>query len=319
MEASPKLLATRKGVLSRRREALLEVAQAQDAFREADAADLKNRALRAAQEAQHVGDSLERLLASEFIPQHGPSQLISPSAFFVSPLFCVRSKKTPRVQWLTLEIPSGSGFTLTYRGPELRQSDGLVFMSLLNLIRDTRVGEYVRFSPKELCEAVFGRYDGPARRSLKEHIQRLQSSLIEFQNFTVQLCQKFYHTSAGDWQVAMDRDIVELFTRSRYVWLEFEQRKALPEGLATWLYGYIESQTMLIPTAIEDLHLLCGSVATPKSFLDSLRDALGVLVAAQVIDAGWTIKNGRLAWRKLKSDATPKTTKHQAPGVFDAS
>ena len=37
-------------------------------------------------------ESLESLLQTNFIPQHGPGQLISPRDLFVSPLFRVRSK-----------------------------------------------------------------------------------------------------------------------------------------------------------------------------------------------------------------------------------
>lgn len=305
-ESSYGEMATRAGVLERKKHARANKEEASQEFKSAKGnAQAQNHAVQAAQEFQAEEAHLENLLQSKFIPQHSPTQLISPSAFFVSPLFCVRSKRAPRKDWVTFEmVAAPTDLTLKYRGPELRQSDGLVFMALLNLARDVQVGQHVSFSPEELCHAVFGRYDGPARKSLKEHIHRLQSALVEFSEFTVQLCLRFSHSSKGPWKVALDEDIVRLFSQVRHVWLELQQRKSLPEGLATWLYGFIESQSSLIPTSVETLHRLCGSEASTKSFTDSLRETLHVLANQGVLDEGWSLKGGKVKWRKAMRKTT---------------
>lgn len=253
-------------------------------------------------QSQHDGQArLEGLLQSDFLPQHGPRQLLSPRAFFVSPLFRVCSKRLTRERSVALDLKNAQGdVILRYQGPELRQSDGLIFMALLNLVRDVRTGERVSFTADDVCRTVFGRYDGPTRASLKDHIKRLQRGLIEFDNFSVQLCLRFEFPARGTWSVALDKDIVQLFRRSPEVWLDLPKRLALPEGLSTWLYAFIESQTRLIPASIESLRALCGSDASSESFPRTLRLALKELSRQEVIDEGWSMKGGTVHWRKCK-------------------
>jgi hypothetical protein len=261
----------------------------------------RNRLYKVIQDTCNEQSQLEALLESDFMPQHGPRQLISPRAFFVSPLFRVGSKKVARERSVTLQMKnSQGGLVFTYNGPELRQSDGLVFMALLNLTRDVRLGETVSFQAEELCRNIFGRYDGPTRQLLQDHIKRLQRALIEFDRFSVQLCLRFDYAARGAWKVALDKDIVQLFRRSTDVWLDLPRRQALPEGLSTWLYGFVESQTKLIPMPVETLHELCGSDAHPESFIRMFRLALKDLTSQEVIDAGWTLKKGLVHWRKSK-------------------
>ena len=105
------------------------------------------------------------MLQTQFVPQQGPRQLISPRDLFVSPLFRVRSKALPRERFMEFSIAASSGSSaLRYSGPELRQSDGLVFLALVNMARDVRAGKPVSFSPGALCHGLHGQYNGPARK-----------------------------------------------------------------------------------------------------------------------------------------------------------
>lgn len=260
----------------------------------------RNRLYRVIQQSVDEQNHIENVLQSEFLPQHGPSQLISPRAFFSSPLFRVGSKKIARERSVTLQLKTPQGSAIFgYTGPELRQSDGLVFMALLNQARDSRLGEEVSFQVDDLCTRIFGRYDGPTRQLLLEHIKRLQRGLIEFDRFSVQLCLRFDHPARGVWKVALDKDIVQLFKRSTEVWLDLPKRQALTEGLSSWLYGFIESQTKLIPMSLSYLRELCGSDAQPESFIRMFRLAMKDLESQKVVDDGWSLKKGYVHWRKL--------------------
>lgn len=246
--------------------------------------------------------SLEHLLENQFIPVHSDDQLLSPRALFVSPLFCVKSKATPRAAYVSLKV--GAEESLSYVGPELRQSDGLVFLALINMARDVRAGLPITFDPEALCRSLIGQYNGPARARLKESIQRLQQALLKFERFSMQLCQRFDYPSRGHWTVAMDPHIVALFLKAPNVWLNLGQRLALPEGLCTWLYAYVESQTTLIPIKTETLRELCGSDATVKAFENKLRDALRHLVLQGVLAPEWRIEKGLLRWMKQRPAAS---------------
>jgi hypothetical protein len=246
----------------------------------------------------HVEDC-ERVLRTKFVPAHGPSQFLSPRAFFTSPLFNVRNNRVPRRAAVVLTLPGAEGMgEVCYDGPELRQSDGLVFLSLLHIFRDIEVGTLALFRPTELCKAVFGRYDGNTRNALREHIQRLQKGLVIFENRSIQLCLGFDFPNDGLWGVGLDKKIVHLFQFWPEVWMQIRLRKALPDGLATWLYGYVESQTRLIPTKLSTLRDACGSDAVEKSFHRRFQNALASLAEHGVIEVGWSIQRGVVHWMK---------------------
>lgn len=245
--------------------------------------------------------ALERRLEEHFVPQHAPHQLLSPRAFFHSPLFSASNKKVGRARTVDIALQSKSGLPgFRYNGPELRQSDGRVFLSLLHMLRDVEVGTRVNMKPELVCRAIFGRYDGKTRVQLREHIQRLQKGLIVTDKYSVQLCLGFEYPQRGPWTVALDKHIVELFRISPEVWLSMRIRLSLPEGLATWLYTFIESQTKLIPMKISTLRTLCGSESQERAFVNSLRRALRTVADTGIIDTKWTLREGEVRWLKKK-------------------
>lgn len=248
---------------------------------------------------------LERCLVEQFVPQHNDQQFLSPRAFFISPLFRVCSKALPRNKQLELCLPTmGGRAPVRYSGPELRQTDGRVFLALLHMLRDVQLGIKVNFQPESVCRALFHRYDGPSRALLRTHIQRLQKGLIISDHFSVQLCLSFEYPRLGGWTVALDPHIVELFKFSPEVWFPLQYRLELNDGLATWLYTYIESQTKLIPMRIARLRELCGSNAGDRAFTNSLRLALHHVAATGLIDTAWTLRGGQVRWLKKSRSST---------------
>lgn len=296
---------TRRGVLQAKRRSEAARAEAFKEYRGLSACPEKEelqRAIRAyAEDARH----LETQLDTDFVPLHGPQQLISPRSFFVSPLFHVRSKKLARKQHVELTLPNSVGrLPIRYEGPELRQSDGRVFLALLHMLRDVRAGTAVTIEAESVCKALFGCYDGASRMRLRLHIQRLQKGLIISEIFSVQLCLRFDYPTRGPWTVSLDPKVVELFRASPDVWLSGEVRLSLPEGLATWLYAYIASQTRLIPMKLSTLRDLCGSEAGEKGFLNRFRDAMKELTQRGIIDTGWSVSRGEVRWLKLRESSS---------------
>lgn len=290
---------TRPGTIAAKRiqESLRQ--QAAKELRRARSPDEKSQLYQEIQGRTNQAAFLEYQLQANFIPPHTQEQFLGPRIFFVSPLFRVRSTKEARQHHIELRLPVPIGRPeIRYKGPELRQSDGVVFLALLHMLRDVRAGLAVTLRPEAVCRSLFGRYDGNARRQLREHIQRLQQGLLISETFSVQLCQAFEYPKTGAWTVALDRHIIKLFSVSPEVWLPLHQRLSLPEGMATWLYGFISSQTKLIPMRLTTLRELCGSEANNKAFCNRTRDALKLLARLGAIDAGWSLKDGEVRWRK---------------------
>ena len=245
-----------------------------------------------------VIECLEVGMQADFVPQHAQLELVSPRYFFTGCLFNVKNRSAPRAAQLEFSLDRGSPDGPRYMGPELRQDDGLVFMALLNLCRDYRVGKQACFDVSAMTMALGGRYNGQKRTRLKRIIQRLQRATIEFPGFTVQLVQRFEHPKFGDWSVALDRHIVELFRVQQTVWLDLSLRLHFPEGLTTWLYCYVRSQTKLIPWRIVDLRERCGSDGNLKTFREMLGKSLRHLANVGVIDSGWSLDGQLVRWRK---------------------
>ena len=294
---------TRKGMLEHKQR-LVELRQ----LTHAETRGMRSSAVKSAlyQQIRDFNDDehvVEQELKDCFIPQHGPSQFISPRAFFVSALFRPSPENAPRVAAVRIDLPArASSQKLRYEGPELKQSDALVFMTLLNMMRDVRTGTSVSIQPSEVCKAIFGRYDGHSRTKLQEHIARLQKGVIIFETLriNVQLCLRFEYPKRGPWIVCLDPDIVKVFQASPETWLRMAPRLSLPNGLATWLFSYIEAQTRLIPMQIRHVLDLCGSDAEIEAFSNRLRVAMAHLSDAQIVEPGWSVKGGLLRWKKSK-------------------
>lgn len=239
-------------------------------------------------------DRLER----DFVPQHSATQFISSQHLIMSRLFNVRGPAERRADYEMFTVTELASGSIQFRGPELRQQDGMVFMSLLNMLRDFKTQTLVSFRPADFCMACLGSYSGQARERLRQSILRLQGCVLEFPEFSVQLAQRFDYPDNGLWSVALDQNTVALFRNSRAVWLDAALARNIPHGVCSWLYAYVEAQTRLIPTSAEYLRKLSGSLATPKSYERSLRQALGQLASSEVLDPGWSVANGKVRWRK---------------------
>lgn len=242
---------------------------------------------------------IQAVIAENFVPRHSQGQLISPQDLLVSRLFNVKNKATQRVHLVQFDLMVSSSKVMSYSGPELRQPEGLVFMALVNLARDYAVGTAVAFEPAKMCDALYGYSDSRSRLQLKESIKRLMQAVLTFPDFSVQLAQMFTHPSRGNWSVALDPQIVRLFSASNYIWLDLNLRRELTEGLATWLYGYVRGQARLMPTPLAHLRDASGSDArTVGAFQRSLYPALRELTAVGVLEEGSRVANGVLHWRR---------------------
>lgn len=119
-------------------------------------------------------DRLER----DFVPQHSATQFISSQHLIMSRLFNVRGPAERRADYEMFTVTELASGSIQFRGPELRQQDGMVFMSLLNMLRDFKTQTLVSFRPADFCMACLGSYSGQARERLRQSILRLQGCVL---------------------------------------------------------------------------------------------------------------------------------------------
>lgn len=259
-------------------------------------------------------DVNELRLSSEFVPAHGASQLVGARDLSNHAVFTARMPQLPREaeRDATFKLPDGT--TMRYQGPELRQDDALMFSALIRIASDARPGRLVGFSPKDVCLALYDDYCGHRRTQLKATIARLQSAKLTFSDYAVQLVGRFEFPKRGLWRVALDTDVVRLFTGGRDVRLNLDKALDYGDGLVGWLYRYVCSQTSLIPTKVEHLRKLAGSSGSMDYFRGSLRKALAKLAAGGDIHAGWSIdKHDMVRWMKVR----PAEARVEAQGASE--
>jgi hypothetical protein len=76
--------------------------------------------------------------------------------------------------------------------------------------------------------------------------------------------------------------------------IDLEQRKALPEGIATKLHSYWSSHREPYPVKVETLQKLCASECELRFFRRELKKALNALVAVGFLE-NWGIESDLVA------------------------
>lgn len=233
----------------------------------------------------------------------------APNEFLRSALFTARNRNQKRRRlWQETLMLIGSG-RITYTGDELRQDDGSVWLAIVQLARDTPLGERVEFTPYSLCKMLGWAPGGPAYKHLFQCLTRLQATSLAFYAERTKTTLSFSMLPRLGWRdmsnegppdsraiprywVSLSKELVQLFGRNHFTYLLWHQRQQLPEGLSTWLHGYFASHKSPYPLAIKDVATVAGlSFSRPDNLRSAVKRALNDLVAVHFLRS-WTIEDG---------------------------
>lgn len=191
-----------------------------------------------------------------------------------------------------------NGASIEYRGEELRQSDLTVLLELLHRRAGMATSCEIEFSPYTFCSQI-GWSDSKAdAEKLKESLLRMRQSIVIVERngtkgSTVGFVSQFSWDGAK-WTVTIDERIGGLFS-IKPTYLIIAQRKALSQGLQTWLYGYVRANKCGWAVPLETIHSACGSESkNMQEFARSVREALKKLAAIHVVTDESTVKNGKV-------------------------
>jgi hypothetical protein len=190
---------------------------------------------------------------------------------------------------------SQSGFTITYTGKQLTQSDLDVFEGIMHIARGTHEGNKIRFRARELLK-VIDRHTGKSQYQwLLDVMGRLTATCIAIHRDGGQvfwgslLPEGSARLEDGSFTVEINRQLIKLFKRG-YTVIEWKQRRALAKKpLAQHLHAWICSHERPYPVTVEYLRKLTGS-DTKKlyKFRQLLKAALNAIQATGAICA-WEI------------------------------
>lgn len=217
-----------------------------------------------------------------------------PNEVVRSALFCAKNRKIARPYYKSEKIAVVGGGEITYTGEELRQDDESVWMHLVHLASKVPLGEPVTFTPYEFLRGLQKTAAKANYEWLLTVLTRMQATAVQFysdrlgEGVSTSLIYEFKYTKedtakyGGKWVVWMGTSLRKLYNEVTY--LKWDQRLAVPEGIASKLMGYWASHARPYPVKIDTLRELCRNGMERRDFRKKLVLALKELVAVGFLE-----------------------------------
>ena len=225
-----------------------------------------------------------------------------PNEIIRSALFNARNHKQPRAYFEDAEITVIGGGRVSFTGKELRQNDQTVWLQLIHLAKSQPLGEVVEFTPYSFCKSVGWKATGGDYIRLRESLTRMQATALSVysdrlkEGISLSMIPEFkWQNGKGQalslYQVRVAPKLVELFGDVQYTQVEWEQRLALPVGIATWLHGYYASHKAPFPVKMNTIKAGAGiTISSNKELKRLIEKALTQLIAVGFL-ASFEIKD----------------------------
>jgi len=232
----------------------------------------------------------------------GSNRSATPNEIVRSALFTARNRNQSRVYFKDEQIVvTGSG-SIAYRGEELRQDDELVWFRLLQMAKGQPLGELIRFTPYSFLKSIGWRPNNWGYQHLRTCLSRMKATAVHLSSdrygtVVIGLVDFFRYWDPekeerlSKWEVQLSPVLSKLFAGEEYTLVNLEQRKGLPEGIATKLHSYWSSHREPYPVKLETLQKLCGSENELRFFKRKLKQALDCLVQVGFLER-WLILDG---------------------------
>lgn len=227
----------------------------------------------------------------------------APNEPFRTALFNIRNSNHPRRHLRDELLPSADRtIRITYTGEELRQTDELVWLQVLHLMRGKPLSGWAEFTAYRMIQSMRHTSSKPSRA----HRERLLASLSRMQQGSLSVRIKRLDlevrlplisaietedTLSGKelpkWRVAIDPKMTLLFGQTSFTRLDWEQHLQLSTGLSSWLHGYFASHANPGQIKLSTLQRASGSnTVAPGKFAQMMRFALDELKDAKFLVYG---------------------------------
>lgn len=217
-----------------------------------------------------------------------------PNALARSALFNVSNlRKGERKYFDREEIASTQGIRLVYTGTELRQDDQDVFLQVLHMAKEQKLGENIKFTARSMIIALEWAIHSDSYERLSDSMNRLKATALRLtvenragdrMSFTGSLMGEFDWRETGsneplrEWTVSLEKNIVKLFAPDAYSLLNWRTRLDLPP-LAKYLHSFYSTHKEPFPHKVETLHKLTSSkIKELRKFRYELKGALQLLI-----------------------------------------
>jgi hypothetical protein len=230
-------------------------------------------------QSEQKAETLPALAKVIQLPTWGVGSRGAPNEILRSALFNARNKKRQReyLEKATIAV-IGEG-EITYTGRELRQDDETVWLQLIHLARALPLGELVEFTAYSFIKSLRWNNSAKSYKRLRDSLERMQATALTVyskrigEGVSLSMIPFFAWRQGRNgpplpmYQVRIAPELIELFSGVRYTLIEWQQRLALPNGLATWLHGYYASHKEPYPIKLETIRKGAGLTINRKDHL----------------------------------------------------
>ena len=242
-----------------------------------------------------------------------------PNALALSALFNIANLRSggDRQYFTSATIASSKCIVLVYTGQELRQDDEDVFLQVLHLAKEQKMGENIFFTTHSMLVALGWTINSESYKRLTICMDRLKATSVRLtvegqggrtMGFAGSLVGEFEwqekesNDPLREWSVSLEKNIVKLFAPDTYSLIHWQTRLDLPP-LAKWLHSYYSTHRDPFPHKVETLHKLTASNNKGlRQFRQKLKAAL-----EQLVECGF-LASARV---DAKSDLVHVARKHQ--------
>ncbi len=205
-----------------------------------------------------------------------------PNEILRSALFNARNRKNPRAMMRSEPVAVIGDGRISYRGEELRQDDETVWLQLVHLARQHVAGQLVEFTAYSFCKDIEWSINSKSYDRLRECLRRMQATGLDVyskrleRGVSLSMIPFFEYEDSETrkalprWRVRIAPELVELFGDNYFTRIEWAQRLQLPDGLATWLHGYLATHKVPHPIKIETIARGAGLTESDKPELRRL-------------------------------------------------
>lgn len=213
------------------------------------------------------------------LPIWGAGSRGAPNEILRSALFNARNKKWQREYFEKATIAVIGEGEITYTGRELRQDDETVWLQLIHLARELPLGELVEFTAYSFIKSLRWNNSAKSYKRLRDSLERMQATALTVyskrigEGVSLSMIPFFAWRQGRNgpplpmYQVRIAPELIELFSGVRYTLIGWQQRLALPNGLATWIHGYYASHKEPYPIKLETIREGAGLTVKRKDHL----------------------------------------------------
>lgn len=176
---------------------------------------------------------------------------------------------------LDVTLQSVRGTQLRYRGPELRQDDARVLEFLVHAVRRGYATAAISFDALEFVEHIGWDRHKRSVEKLEDCLDRMQGARLNIARGAAFVSVQLVAKVGGEGQqrtVQLHSEITHLFEGS-VTFVPLEERRALSDGIPSWLAGFLYANDDEDLFEIADLHKHSGSGGKVGKFQENLREA----------------------------------------------